>query len=127
VFDVGFPELVLVFIIGLLVLGPQRLPKVAAEIGKWVGRARRTATELRRQLEREIELSDIQPPPTQTRSGPPPAEPEGENPSSRPEAQAAPESAAAAEATPGPEPRDTPPPAAADAATPEPAERTPQS
>ena len=63
-FDVGFNELVLIFIIGLLVLGPQRLPKVAAEIGKWVGRERRTATELRRQLEREIELNDIQPPPS---------------------------------------------------------------
>ena len=62
-FDVGFQELVLIFIIGLLVLGPQRLPKVAAEIGKWIGRARRTAAELRRQLEREIELNDIQPPP----------------------------------------------------------------
>jgi Sec-independent protein translocase protein TatA len=53
---------VLLFVIGLLVLGPQKLPKVAAEIGKWVGRARRTATQLRRQLEREIELSEIQPP-----------------------------------------------------------------
>lgn len=62
-FDVSFPELVLVAVIGLLVLGPQRLPKVAAEIGKWIGRARRTATQLRRQLEREIELSDIEPPP----------------------------------------------------------------
>ncbi|HZF30407.1 MAG TPA: Sec-independent protein translocase protein TatB [Gammaproteobacteria bacterium] len=69
-FDVGFGELVLLFVIGLLVLGPQRLPKVAAELGKWVGRARRTASELRRQLEREIELSEItQPPP----SPPPPA------------------------------------------------------
>ena len=65
-FDVGFQELILIFIIGLLVLGPQRLPKVAAEIGKWVGRARRTAAELRRQLEREIELNDIQPPPPTT-------------------------------------------------------------
>ena len=65
-FDVGFNELVLIFIIGLLVLGPQRLPKVAAEVGKWVARARRTATELRRQLEREIELNDIQPPPPPT-------------------------------------------------------------
>ena len=78
-FDFGFDELVLIFIIGLLVLGPQRLPKVAAEIGKWVGRARRTATQLRRQLEREIELSEISsrrkrlrrrsnPPPTRRRA-----------------------------------------------------------
>lgn len=74
-FDVGFNELVLIFIIGLLVLGPQRLPKVAAEIGKWIGRARRTAAELRRQLEREIELNDIQPPP-------PPASPAAPTPSS---------------------------------------------
>jgi sec-independent protein translocase protein TatB len=78
-FDVGFPELVLVFIIALLVLGPQRLPKVAAEIGKWVGRARRTATQLRRQLEREIELSDLDPPrpppaATSEDAAPPPAE-----------------------------------------------------
>jgi Tat protein translocase TatB subunit len=68
-FDVGFMELVLVSVIGLLVLGPQRLPKVAAEIGRWVGRARRTATQLRRQLEREIELSELQNP------APPPARP----------------------------------------------------
>ena len=88
-FDVGFPELVLVFIIGLLVLGPERLPKVAAEIGKWVGRARRTATELRRQLEREIELNDIQPPPP-----PPPASPT----QTQPDASASPEGAAPPEA-----------------------------
>src|SRR5262245_66462840 len=69
-FDIGPGELVLVAIIGLLVLGPQRLPKVAAEIGKWVGRARRTATQLRRQLEREIELTELQNPPPQS---PPPA------------------------------------------------------
>jgi sec-independent protein translocase protein TatB len=68
-FDVGFMELVLVSVIGLLVLGPQRLPKVAAEVGKWIGRARRTATQLRRQLEREIELSELQTPPMQ----PPPS------------------------------------------------------
>ena len=71
-FDIGPGELVLVAIIGLLVLGPQRLPKVAAEIGKWVGRARRTATQLRRQLEREIEISEIEKP---SPSPPPPAAP----------------------------------------------------
>lgn len=77
-FDVGFPELVLVAVIGLLVLGPQRLPKVAAELGKWIGRARRTATQLRRQLEREIELEDLErmraarpPPPPADAAAPP--------------------------------------------------------
>lgn len=72
-FDIGPGELLLVAIIGLLVLGPQRLPKVAAELGKWVGRARRTATQLRRQLEREIELSELEQPPKP--SPPPPATP----------------------------------------------------
>jgi len=79
-FDIGFGELVLISIIGLLVLGPQRLPKVAAEIGKWVGRARRTATQLRRQLEREIELSELEtpPPPAPPPSPPPPPTQSGE-------------------------------------------------
>ena len=79
-FDVGSGELLLIFIIGLLVLGPQRLPKVAAEIGKWVGRARRTATELRRQLEREIELNDIQPPPAGNQTPQPPQPPAQDSP-----------------------------------------------
>ncbi len=74
-FDVGFAELVLVFVIGLLVLGPERLPKVAAEIGKWVSRARRTATQLRRQLEREIELNEVIQPPKPVVRPPPPATP----------------------------------------------------
>jgi Tat protein translocase TatB subunit len=58
-FDVGFSELVLLFVIGLLVLGPEKLPKVATQIGRWVGRARRTASHLRHQLEREIALSEL--------------------------------------------------------------------
>ncbi len=73
-FEMGFQELVLVAVIGLLVLGPQRLPKVAAELGKWIDKARRTATQLRRQLEREIELSELEtPPPPRTPAAPPPA------------------------------------------------------
>src|SRR5688500_6600619 len=73
-FEMGFMELVLVAVIGLLVLGPQRLPKVAAEVGKWIGRARRTATQLRRQLEREIELSELETtPPPRTPAAPSPA------------------------------------------------------
>ena len=56
---VGFNELIVLFIIGLLILGPERLPRVATQIGRWVGKARRTANQLRYQLEREIALADI--------------------------------------------------------------------
>lgn len=57
---IGFWELLLLFVIGLLILGPERLPRVATQIGRWVGRARRTANQLRYQLEREIALADIE-------------------------------------------------------------------
>ena len=59
-FEVGFLELVLLAVIGLLVLGPQRLPKVAAEIGRWAGRARRTLADFRYQLEREVSLENAE-------------------------------------------------------------------
>lgn len=62
-FDVGFSELVLLAVIGLLVLGPQRLPKIAAEVGRWAGRARRTLADLRYQLEREVDLDKGTQPP----------------------------------------------------------------
>ena len=110
-FEMGFQELVLVAVIGLIVLGPQRLPKVAAELGKWIGKARRTATQLRRQLEREIELSELDnPPPPRTPPSPPPAStgiapvqaaPESQPPTAT-EAEAAAHSAEAAAHSPEP-------------------------
>ena len=39
-FDVGFSEILLIMVIALVVLGPDKLPKLAADIGRWVGRAR---------------------------------------------------------------------------------------
>jgi sec-independent protein translocase protein TatB len=128
-FEMGFGEIVLLFVIGLLVLGPQRLPKVAAELGKWVGRARRTATQLRRQLEHEIELSEvIQPPKPPPPKPPPPTEPpppaEAEAPTSPSgEAQAAP-SEPAAESHPPASPSGV---AAQEPAKHDAAERSPQS
>jgi sec-independent protein translocase protein TatB len=58
-FGVGSGELLLVFVIGLIVLGPERLPKVAAQVGRWVARARRMANQLRYQLEQEIALEEL--------------------------------------------------------------------
>ncbi|MEM7278342.1 MAG: Sec-independent protein translocase protein TatB [Pseudomonadota bacterium] len=57
-FDVGFLELLIIFVIGLLVLGPERLPKVAAKVGNWVGQARRMTRNLKYQLEDEIALQE---------------------------------------------------------------------
>lgn len=57
---VGFWELVVLFVIGLMILGPERLPRVASQIGRWIGKARRTANQLRYQLEREVALADIE-------------------------------------------------------------------
>ncbi len=68
--SVGFSELFLLFIIGLLILGPERLPRVASQIGRWVGRARRTANQLRYQLEREIAAVEREPPPKPKTSQP---------------------------------------------------------
>ncbi len=54
-FDIGFWELVILFGLGLMVLGPERLPKVAAKIGRWVGQARNMARHLSNQIRDEIE------------------------------------------------------------------------
>ena len=52
-FEVGFSELLLIMGLALLVLGPEKLPKVVSEIGRWMGRARAMARQFREQLEIE--------------------------------------------------------------------------
>ncbi len=69
-FDVGFWELLLIFGVGLMILGPERMPRVASQIGRWIGRARRTASSLRRQLEQEIASADAPPPPPRRKPTP---------------------------------------------------------
>ncbi|MFK7885716.1 MAG: Sec-independent protein translocase protein TatB [Gammaproteobacteria bacterium] len=58
-FDVGFAELILIFVIALIVLGPERLPEVARTAGRWLGRARQMARSMQYELERELDVNNI--------------------------------------------------------------------
>lgn len=63
---IGFWELIILFLIGLIVLGPERLPRVANQLGAWLGQARRMTRIMKRQLEEELDLDKrygIKPPP----------------------------------------------------------------
>ncbi|AGZ36776.1 MULTISPECIES: Sec-independent protein translocase protein TatB [Pseudomonas] len=64
-FEVGFSELLLVGVIALLVLGPERLPVAARTLGRGLGQARRAMNALRTQMEREIDLPNLDSAPLQ--------------------------------------------------------------
>jgi sec-independent protein translocase protein TatB len=49
-----FSELLIIFVLALVVLGPKKLPGVAAQVGRWLGRARAMARQFREQLEQEV-------------------------------------------------------------------------
>jgi sec-independent protein translocase protein TatB len=51
---IGGSEFILLCIIGLLILGPERLPRVARQLGSWIGKARQMTRSLQRQLEDEL-------------------------------------------------------------------------
>jgi sec-independent protein translocase protein TatB len=57
--DFGFSEILLTSAIALVVLGPERLPKVARQVGNWMGRARVMARQLSEQLEREVHAEEL--------------------------------------------------------------------
>ncbi|MFI4969635.1 MAG: Sec-independent protein translocase protein TatB [Lysobacterales bacterium] len=58
-FDVGFSKIVLIAVIALLVLGPERLPKVARTVGALVRRARSSWQNVRSEIERELAAEDL--------------------------------------------------------------------
>ena len=65
-FDVGFAEIFLLALIGLLVLGPERLPGVARTIGGYVRKARSSWISLRNTIESELAEADLSAPIKQT-------------------------------------------------------------
>lgn len=59
-FDPGFWELMVIAVLALLVVGPERLPVVARKVGLWVGKARRYVTSVRSDIERELRTDDLE-------------------------------------------------------------------
>ena len=58
-FDIGFPELMIVAVVMLLVLGPERLPETLRMLGLWLGRLRRSFNAVKTEIEREVGMDDI--------------------------------------------------------------------
>jgi sec-independent protein translocase protein TatB len=76
-FDIGFSEILVIFVLALIVLGPEKLPRVVREVGRWVGRARAMARQFQDQLAEEVEVDrnrTIRPEPVRPVGGVPPAE-----------------------------------------------------
>lgn len=58
-FEVGFLELALIFVVALVVLGPTRLPGLVRTVGRWIGKARSVARDFQQQLESEANLAEL--------------------------------------------------------------------
>jgi sec-independent protein translocase protein TatB len=58
-FDVGLSEMMVIAVVALVVLGPERLPKVARTLGHLVGRAQRYVNTVKQDINREMELAEL--------------------------------------------------------------------
>jgi len=58
-FDIGFTEIVLVAVIGLLILGPERMPVAVRTVGLWVGKIKRTIGGVQKEIQDELRIDEI--------------------------------------------------------------------
>ena len=58
-FDIAFSELILVAVISLIVMGPNRVPETVRSVGLWVGRIRQAISSAKRELENEVGMEEI--------------------------------------------------------------------
>lgn len=58
-FDIGFAELLIIAIVGLVVLGPDKLPVATRTVGLWVGKARRTLSGIQSEINEELRLDEM--------------------------------------------------------------------
>jgi len=59
VFDIGFSEILVILVVALIVIGPERLPKVARNMGQWWGRTQRYIGKVKQEVNRSIELEEL--------------------------------------------------------------------
>jgi len=59
-FEIGIWELVLIMVIALIVIGPERLPEVARNVGRWVGKARGMVRSVKAEIDRELAAEELQ-------------------------------------------------------------------
>jgi sec-independent protein translocase protein TatB len=58
-FDVGFWELMLIGVVALVVIGPERLPGVARTAGKWLGKGKRMLTDVKAEIDQELKADEL--------------------------------------------------------------------
>jgi len=58
-FDIGFWELTMIGVVALLVIGPERLPKVARVGGFWLGKARGYVSTMKQELDKELQMDEL--------------------------------------------------------------------
>jgi sec-independent protein translocase protein TatB len=59
VFDIGFSELVIISLIALIAIGPQRLPRIARTLGHMAGRLQRYVADVKADINREVEMEEL--------------------------------------------------------------------
>ena len=59
-FDIGFWELILISVVGLVVLGPERLPVAIRSVSRWVGAARNMANSVKDEISQELKIQELQ-------------------------------------------------------------------
>ncbi len=58
-FDIGFSELIVIALVALIVIGPERLPRVARTLGALLGRAQRYVNDVKSDIQREVDLDEL--------------------------------------------------------------------
>jgi sec-independent protein translocase protein TatB len=58
-FDIGFTELLIIGVVALVVIGPERLPKVARMAGQWLGKLNRYVSQVKQDIDRDMRLEEL--------------------------------------------------------------------